>query len=76
MSVWRTFQICALFRLKFQRCKPTLYRHLPIPVSPLAFDTTFNIGEFKVSTKNEQCPWFPGSILVHRKERKIDFETY
>ena len=77
ISVWKTSHICALFRLKFERYKPILYRHLPIPVSSLAFDITFNLGEFKFSQttyKNVSLykkgtvshPSFPGLILVHR----------
>ena len=59
----------------------------PSPVSPLAFDTTFNIGEFKFTQttyknlslykkKTVSHPWFPGLILVHRTEKKIDFEFF
>ena len=59
----------------------------PSPVTPLAFDTTFNIGEFKFTQTTYKnlslCkkgtvshPWFPGTILVHRTERKLDFEFF
>ena len=56
-------------------------------ICPSPFDTTFNIGEFKFTQatyKNLSLykkgtafhPWFPGPILVHRTERKIDFELF
>ena len=59
----------------------------PSPVSPLPFDTTFNNEAFKFTQttyKNLSLykkgtvshPWFPGPILVHRTERKIDFEFF
>ena len=59
----------------------------PSPLLPLAFDTTFNIDKFKFTQttyKNLSLykkgtvshPWFPGPILVHRTERKIDFEFF
>ena len=59
----------------------------PSPVSPLAFDTTFNIEEFKFTQtayKNLSLykkgtvshPWFPGQVVIHRTEKKIDFEFF
>ena len=56
-------------------------------ICPSIFDTTFNIGEFKLTQttyKNPSLykkgtashPWFTGHILVHRTEKKIDFEFF
>jgi len=57
------------------------------PNSPLAFDTTFNIGEYKftqmtykklslLQKSKEKHPWFPGSVLIHRRERTQDFSFF
>ena len=53
-------------------------------VSPLVADTTFNIGEYYftqttyknlsvVKKDNGENPWFPGPILVHRRQRTKEF---
>ena len=62
-------------------------RTCPIPPSPMAVDTTFNIGEFYftettyknyavVRQENGRYPWFPGPVLVHRNQRKEDFQYF
>ena len=53
----------------------------------LAFDTTFNIGEYYFTQSTYQNlsllhqnsnkhPWFPGPVFVHRNQRKEDFQYF
>ena len=55
--------------------------------SPLAGDTTFNIGEYlftqttykKLSLIRKDTgiyPWFPGPVLIHRRQREQDFSFF
>ena len=59
----------------------------PVSASPLALDTTFNIGKYKFTQstyKNLSLlkkgtytpPWFSGPVLVHRIERQKDFSVF
>ena len=58
--------------------------HSPVSASPLAFNTTFNIGKYNFTQSTYKnlnllkkgtntYPWFPGPVLVHRKERQEYF---
>ena len=55
--------------------------------SPLAADTTFNIGEYLftqttyknlslIRTDTGKHPWFPGPIMIHRRQRENDFSFF
>ena len=62
-------------------------RECKLTPSTLAFDTTFNIGEFKftqtvyknlslLKKSTDSHPWFPGPVLIHRRERFEDYSYF